>query len=198
MDAAPVQVHIKQAGKSKMLFNKVKLQGIAPKIQKLAIREGDVSIEARDGPAEPNVRHAKPTTALPPTAEEDAQEVQLEAVPPQSGKPSHKQVFAGDPKKRLHVLPGNRCMASYVCLATRCALQQEEQQLVQIREVRQMAPPPRSGLCRIQRPLSGKGHANEWSMQVFCGVVWSTPFLSALLYNVLWQICTLTFVITAW
>ena len=149
MDAAHLQVHIKQAGKSKMLFNKIKLEGIAPKIQKLAIREGDVSIGARDGPAEPNVRHARPTTALPPTAEEDAQEVQLEAVPQQSGKPARKQWFVSDHKERLHVLPGYCCMSSCACLATLCALQQEEQHLVQIREVRQMAPPPQSGARRL-------------------------------------------------
>ena len=35
------QVHIKHAGVSKMLYNSIKLKGIAPKIQKLAKREGE-------------------------------------------------------------------------------------------------------------------------------------------------------------
>ena len=178
-----MQVHIKQAGKSKMLFNKVKLQGIAPKIQKLAIREGDVSIGARDIPAEPNVRHAKPTTALPPTAEEDAQEVQLEAVPQHSGKPARKQLFLSDCHERSNVLPGYCSMASCACSATLCALQQEEQHLMQIKEVRQMAPPPHSGVAgfRGHHP-EGARQGMEHASLLRC--FWSTSFLTALLLNV--------------
>lgn len=74
-----LQVHIKHAGKSKMLFNKFKLQGIAPKIQKLARREGEVSIATSDEPHLPVIRHAKPVTTAPYPVSDD-EEVQLRAV----------------------------------------------------------------------------------------------------------------------
>ena len=38
-----MQVHIKHIGTAGMLFNPAKLQGIAPKIQKLAVREMEIS-----------------------------------------------------------------------------------------------------------------------------------------------------------
>ena len=38
-----MQVHIKHIGTAGMLFNPTKLQGIAPKIQKLAVREMEIS-----------------------------------------------------------------------------------------------------------------------------------------------------------
>jgi len=71
-------VHIKHGGKSKMLFNKYKLRGIAPKIQQLAKREGEVSILTREGRSIPVVRHARPLPQLP--ALSDDEEVQLHAV----------------------------------------------------------------------------------------------------------------------
>jgi hypothetical protein len=81
-----VQVHIKHGGKSRMLFNKYKLQGIAPKIQKLAKREGEVSVLTREGQSNPVVRHARPIAQLP--AISDDEEVQLHAVPSDSpGRP---------------------------------------------------------------------------------------------------------------
>ena len=72
-----VQVHIQQAGTSKMLFNSVKLKGIAPKIQKLAIREGEVSKQGSGSQAAPS---KLPT---PPSNGTAGMEVPLEAVPSQ-------------------------------------------------------------------------------------------------------------------
>ncbi|CAK0764782.1 hypothetical protein CVIRNUC_003193 [Coccomyxa viridis] len=42
-DKTPLMVHIKHIGTAGMLFNPTKLQGIAPKIQKLAVREMEIS-----------------------------------------------------------------------------------------------------------------------------------------------------------
>lgn len=75
-----LQVHIKHARKSKMLFNKFKLQGIAPKIQKLARREGEVSVATPSEPHMPVVRHAKPVTTGLPNVSDDEEVVQLSAV----------------------------------------------------------------------------------------------------------------------
>lgn len=61
-----------------MLFNKFKLRGIAPKIQQLAKREGEVSVLVREECSLPVVRHAKPTQQLPVIS--DDEEVQLHAV----------------------------------------------------------------------------------------------------------------------
>ena len=78
-DMQCLQVHIRHAGQSKMLFNKFKLQGIAPKIQKLAKREGEVSNVTTKETHLPVVRHAQAVdTALPNIS--DDEEVQLSAV----------------------------------------------------------------------------------------------------------------------
>ena len=86
------QVHIKHAGNSRMLFNKFKLQGIAPKIQKLARREGEVSVATPKSPGVPVVRHSKALeTALPDIS--DDEELELHAVAyesPQSVSRPHK------------------------------------------------------------------------------------------------------------
>lgn len=65
-----------------MLFNSVKLRGIAPKIQKLAKREGKISNVTKEI-EQPVVRHSRPTQ-VPRTVslgDEGPQEVQVEAVP---------------------------------------------------------------------------------------------------------------------
>lgn len=87
-----LQVHIKHAGKSRMLFNKFKLEGIAPKVQKLALREGQVSLKTPAEQALPVVRHAKPVNATPAVISDD-EEVELHAVSyeeesPPSSKPT--------------------------------------------------------------------------------------------------------------
>ena len=61
-----------------MLFNKFKLRGIAPKIQQLAKREGEVSVLMREERSLPVVRHAKPTEQLPVISDDEEQ--QLHAV----------------------------------------------------------------------------------------------------------------------
>ena len=62
-----------------MLFNKFKLQGIAPKIQKLARREGEVSVATPTEQALPVVRHAKAVETAVPNVSDD-EEVQVHAV----------------------------------------------------------------------------------------------------------------------
>ena len=62
-----------------MLFNKFKLQGIAPKIQKLAKREGEVSVATPSQQALPVVRHARAVDTAVPNISDD-EEVQVRAV----------------------------------------------------------------------------------------------------------------------
>lgn len=62
-----------------MLFNKFKLQGIAPKIQKLARREGEVSVATPTEPGLPVVRHAKAVETAPNNLSDD-EELELHAV----------------------------------------------------------------------------------------------------------------------
>ncbi|KAK9817059.1 hypothetical protein WJX72_008941 [[Myrmecia] bisecta] len=55
-DAAPLEIHVKCVGTSKMLFNTAKLKGIAKNIRKLAEREAKVSMQTQSNGASNHVQ----------------------------------------------------------------------------------------------------------------------------------------------
>lgn len=107
-----VQVHIKHVGTAGMLFNPVPLRGIAPKIQKLAVRERRISAINED-PA--SLSH--PGHSLPPPGPGPLQPSALNGAKsgidsePASPKPTpYKRVLSKVPTvrdaPRVEIVPG--------------------------------------------------------------------------------------------